>query len=213
MDLRCYFGDRIMVHKFSRISNFVVFCVLQEISNERTAYAQRNATCMNGFKTGKQTALGTDQATLTFAAMYIDYLSGISVGHDDSRATQDYADAVRVIEKDVGLQAQLEHGKESPPTEHTIDLLRATFNIPNSDLDASDGALRCTSADWSCALFSRCQPQIRSNSRETAELPPNSLPYRSRRVASPCRFSSNASSCATAADIIVASARLSIYRP
>ena len=28
VDLRCYFGDRIMVHKFSRISNFVVFCVL-----------------------------------------------------------------------------------------------------------------------------------------------------------------------------------------
>jgi hypothetical protein len=32
VDLRCYFGDRIMMHKFSRISNFVVFCVLQEVS-------------------------------------------------------------------------------------------------------------------------------------------------------------------------------------
>ena len=70
--------------------------------------------------------------------MYIDDLSGISAGQDESRATQDYDDAVRVIEKDIGLQAQLEHGKESPPTEHTIDLLGATFDIPASDLDASD---------------------------------------------------------------------------
>ena len=74
----------------------------------------------------------------SYLSMYIDDLSGISVGHDDRRATRDYADAVRVIEKDIGLQAQLEHGKESPPTEHTIDLLGATFNIPNSGLDASD---------------------------------------------------------------------------
>ena len=40
----------------------------------------------------------------------------------------------------VGLKAQLEHGKESPPTETTVDLLGATFNTPESDLDldASD---------------------------------------------------------------------------
>ena len=42
---------------------------------------------------------------------------------------------------------------------------------------------------------------------------PISLPYRSRRVASPCRFSSSASSCATAANIIADSARLSTCRP
>jgi len=137
VDLRCYFGDRIMVHKFSRISNFVVFCVLQEISkrDDHTRPKERN---LQEWLQDREAALGTDQATLTFAAMYIDDLSGISVGQDDSRATQDYADAVRVIEKDIGLQAQLEHGKESPPTEHTIDLLGATFKIPDSDLDVSD---------------------------------------------------------------------------
>ena len=32
VDLGCYFGDRSMVHKSSRISNFVAFCVLQKIS-------------------------------------------------------------------------------------------------------------------------------------------------------------------------------------
>jgi len=39
--------------------------------------------------------------------MYIGDLSGISVGQDASRAMQDYDDAVRVIEKDTGLTAQL----------------------------------------------------------------------------------------------------------
>ena len=60
------------------------------------------------------------------------------MGQDESRAKQDYDDAVCVIEEDIGLQAQLEHGKESPPTEHRIELLGATFDIPASDLDASD---------------------------------------------------------------------------
>ena len=70
--------------------------------------------------------------------MYIDDVSGISVGEDDKRAKRDYASAVHVIEDVIGMKAQLEHGKELPPTETTIDLLGATFNIPELDLDASD---------------------------------------------------------------------------
>ena len=31
VDMRCYFGDRIMVHKFSRVSNFIVYCVTQKV--------------------------------------------------------------------------------------------------------------------------------------------------------------------------------------
>ena len=54
----------------------------------------------------------------------------LSVGEDASRATQDYDDAVSVIEKDIGLKAQLEHGKESPPNEHKIDLRPACSARP-----------------------------------------------------------------------------------
>ena len=61
--------------------------------------------------------------------MHIDDLSGISLGEDNKRAKQDYANAVNVIENVIGMKAQLEHGKESPSTETTVDLLGATFNI------------------------------------------------------------------------------------
>ena len=120
VDLGWYFGDRIMVRKFSRISNFVVFCVIQEIS-KRDDHIRPKERNLHEWLQDREAALGADQAVLTFAAMYIGDLSGsIPVGQDESRARQDYDDAVRVIEKDIGLQAQLEHGKESPPTEHTM---------------------------------------------------------------------------------------------
>ena len=31
VDMRCYFGGRIMVHKFSRVSNFIVYCVTEKV--------------------------------------------------------------------------------------------------------------------------------------------------------------------------------------
>ena len=126
-----------MVNKYSRISNFVVFCVLQEIS-KRDDHIRQKERNLKEWLQDREAALGADQAALTFAAMYIDDLSAITVGKDESRAKHDYEDAVRVIEKGIGLQAQLEHGTESPPTEHRIDLLGATFDITASDLDASD---------------------------------------------------------------------------
>ena len=137
VDLRCYFGDRIMVHKFSRIANFVVFCVLEEIS-ERDDHRNPRELNLQQWLAERKAKLGPEQAVLTYCAMYIDDLSGISVGENDTRARQDYASAVHVIEDVIGLKAQLEHGKESPPTETTVDLLGATFDIPASDLDASD---------------------------------------------------------------------------
>ena len=137
VDLRCYFGDRIMVHKFSRIANFVVFCVLEEIA-EREDHRSPREHNLQQWLAERKAKLGPEQAVLTYCAMYIDDLSGISVGENDTRARQDYASAVHVIEDVIGLTAQLEHGKESPPTETTVDLLGATFNIPASDLDASD---------------------------------------------------------------------------
>ena len=137
VDLRCYFGDRIMVHKFSRIANFVVFCVLEEISG-RDDHLHPRELNLQQWLAERKAKLGPEQSVLTYCAMYIDDLSGISVGDDDTRAKGDYAGAIHVIEDVIGLKAQLEHGKESPPTETTIDLLGATFNIPETDLDTSD---------------------------------------------------------------------------
>ena len=85
VDLRCYFGDRIMVHKFSRISNFVVFCVLQEIS-KREDHARPKERSLQEWLQDREAALGTDQETLAFAAMYIDDLSGISVGQREANS-------------------------------------------------------------------------------------------------------------------------------
>ena len=90
------------MHKFSRISNFIVFCVLQEVS-KRDDHIRPRERNLQEWLQDREEALGTGQAVLTFAAMYIDDLSGISVGQDKSRAKQDYDDAVRAIEKDIGL--------------------------------------------------------------------------------------------------------------
>ena len=83
VDLGCYFGDRIMVHKLSRIYNFVVFCVLPEIS-KRDDHIRPQERNLKEWLQDREATLGADQAALTFAEMYIDGLSGISVGQGDS---------------------------------------------------------------------------------------------------------------------------------
>ena len=54
VDLRCYFGDRIMVHKFSRIANFVVFCVLEKSQSATTTETRENSTCSSGWPSARQ---------------------------------------------------------------------------------------------------------------------------------------------------------------
>ena len=84
VDLRCYFGDRIMVHKFSRIANFVVFCVLEEISG-RDDHRNPPELNLQQWLAERKEKLGLEQAVVAYCAMYIDDLSGTSVGKDDKR--------------------------------------------------------------------------------------------------------------------------------
>ena len=68
VDLRCYFGVTIMVHKFSRIANFVVFCVLEEIA-EREDHRNPRELNLQQWLAERKARLGPEQAVLTYCAM------------------------------------------------------------------------------------------------------------------------------------------------
>ena len=48
-----------MVHKFSRIANFVVFCVLEKSQSATTTETRENSTCSSGWPSAKR---GSDQS-------------------------------------------------------------------------------------------------------------------------------------------------------
>ena len=136
VDMRCYFGDRIMVHKFSRVSNFIVYCVTEKVwaRDDHTNPAEPELKAWIARR--KQSMSEPEQSSLMYAAMYIDDLGGISIGEE--RANRDYDDAMDTIEKDVGMEAQRAHGKEQRPSDQRIDLLGATFHIPSETLDVTE---------------------------------------------------------------------------
>ena len=55
-----------MVHKFSRISNYIVFCVLQEIS-KRDDHMRPKERNLKEWLQDREAAMGANQAVLTFA--------------------------------------------------------------------------------------------------------------------------------------------------
>ena len=135
VDMRCYFGDRIMVHKFSRVSNFIVYCVTEKVWAREDHTHPAEPELQQWIARRKKAMPEAEQSSLMYAAMYIDDLGGISIGEE--RANRDYDDAMETIEDDIGMEAQRRHGKEQRPSDQRIDLLGAKFHIPSQTLDVT----------------------------------------------------------------------------
>ena len=133
--MRCYFGDRIMVHKLSRVSNFIVYCVTEKVCAREDHTHPAEPELQQWIARRKKAMPEAEQSSLLYAAVYIDDLGGISIGEE--RANRDYDDAMETIEDDIGMEAQRRHGKEQRPSDQRIDLLGAKFHIPSQTLDVT----------------------------------------------------------------------------
>ena len=103
VDLRCYFGGRIMVHKFSRVSNFIVYCATEKVWARDDHTNPAEPELKEWITRRRKSMPEAEQSSLMYAAMYIDDIGGISIGEE--RANRDYDDAMETIEKDIGMEA------------------------------------------------------------------------------------------------------------
>lgn len=125
-----------MVHKFSRIANFIVYCVMEKVWARDDHKNPAEPELKEWIARRRKSMTEVEQSSLMYAAMYIDDLGGISIGEE--RANRDYDDAMETIEKYIGMETQRAHGKEQRPSDQRIDLLGATFHIPSETLDVTE---------------------------------------------------------------------------
>ena len=121
VDMRRYFGDRIMVHRCSRVSNFIVYCATGKVWARENHANPEEPKLREWIARRKATMPEAEQSSLMYAAMDIDDLGSISI--EEERANRDYGGAMETIEKDIGMEAQRAHGKEQRPSDQRIGLL------------------------------------------------------------------------------------------
>jgi len=71
VDMRCYFGDRIMVHKFSRVSNFIVYCATEKVWAREDHTHPAEPELQQWIARRKKAMPEAEQSSLMYAAMYI----------------------------------------------------------------------------------------------------------------------------------------------
>ena len=96
LDLRAVFGDRSLVHKFTRLSNKIVHWLRGRQAQRAEAWKEFAA-----FRTARARELGSAQASLAWIMMYIDDLLGVSISAEVAEV--DLADAEYLIETEVGM--------------------------------------------------------------------------------------------------------------
>ena len=92
-----------MVHKFSRIANFIVYCVMEKVWARDDHKNPAEPELKEWIARRRKSMTEVEQSSLMYAAMYIDDIGGISIGEE--RANRDYDDAMETIEKDIGMEA------------------------------------------------------------------------------------------------------------
>ena len=138
VDLRCYFGDRIMVHKFSRISNFVVF--LRPTRNFKTR-GSRTPEGTQPARMAPRHGSGTrHRPSNTDLRSYLYRRSVRHIGRPRRQPSNTRLRRCRSCHRERHRPTRPARTRQriAAYRTHTINLLGATFNIPDRDLDASD---------------------------------------------------------------------------
>ena len=149
LDLRAVFGDRSLVHKFTRLSNLICHWL-----RGRAASRPVRDPDIARFRLSRARALGSAQSLPAWLMMYIDDLLGVSAS--EAVAADDLADALRLLNDEIGMPTSAP--KTIAPTRAAdglgghIDLDAGTVTLSDAFVDKLH--LR-TSAVLECESFSR----------------------------------------------------------
>jgi len=123
VDLRGVFGDRSLVHKFTRIANLLVWVIRGRIRRRRRTAQGDLPDNLVAWLRHRTERLGEDQAVLHWGMEYIDDYGGLSIGA--AEANHDLDEALAVLQE---FNLPPSWDKVVRPT-RTGDLLGCTFDL------------------------------------------------------------------------------------